>query len=92
MNPLCLNLGVENAVSNMGLNIYPNPAYDNINIENIKTQSTYQLMNIIGAVVQQDTLKEGDNSVSIMGLANGMYILELMDNEQQKRIFKIVKQ
>ncbi len=50
------------------------------------------MMNIVGTVVQQGILQEGDNSVSIMGLANGMYILEVMDNEQQKRIFKIVKQ
>jgi len=92
MNPLCLNLGVENVVNNIDPNIYPNPAYDNINIDNLKTQSTYQLMNITGTVVQKGTLKEGDNSVSIMGVASGMYVLEVMDNDQQKRIFKIIKQ
>ena len=91
--PYCGYLNVSDIANNgIEVSLHPNPVYDIINIDNIKTQSTYQLMNIIGTIVQQGTLKEGDNSVSIMGVASGMYVLEVMDNEQQKRIFKIIKQ
>jgi hypothetical protein len=72
--------------------IYPNPIYDLLNIDNIKTNSTYLLLSIVGAVIQQGTLKEGNNTISLQTIANGMYMLELTDDEGKKSVTKIIKQ
>jgi hypothetical protein len=42
--------------------------------------------------MQQGTLKEGDNTISLQSLPLGMYIIELTDNEGNKTIKKIIKQ
>jgi len=71
--------------------IYPNPTNDILHIDNIKSHTTYCLTNIIGTTVQQGTLKEGNNSISVQLLPPGMYMLELVD-EDGKRVVKVVKE
>jgi hypothetical protein len=86
-------LGVENEdLPNGKISIYPNPTYDILNINNLKTPCTYHLQNIVGTTIQQGTLKAGNNSISIQSIPNGMYMLELMDEEGRREVRKIVKE
>jgi len=91
--PKCHYLGVENENNaNLNLSIYPNPTYDQLNINNLKTPSTYHLLSIVGAAVQQGTLKEGNNTISILSIPNGMYMLEIIDEQKNRTVNKIIKE
>jgi len=73
----CTTLNIGSINTENTLNIYPNPTYDELNINSLKTPSTYRLLSIVGAAVQQGALKEGNNSISIQSIPNGMYMLEI---------------
>ena len=74
------------------ISIYPNPTYNSLNIDNIKTLTTYRLLNLVGLVMKQGILKEGANSMSVRSLPSGMYMLELINNEGTKTVKKITKE
>ena len=71
--------------------VYPSPANDLLNINNLKTSASYRLLNIIGATIQQGTLQAGNNSISITSLSPGMYLLEL-NSSGPTIITKFIKQ
>jgi trimeric autotransporter adhesin len=89
------------AVNAFKLVIYPNPAYDAINVDNIQGTAVYRLTNMLGIMQQRGILKAGNNSISIQLLPAGIYMLEVSNNEAspdepfgrgQRTIMKIVKQ
>ena len=90
--PHCNYLEVRNENPTAKPNIYPNPTNDILNINNLKTQSTYRLLNVVGSAIQQGALKEGDNSISVRSLLPGMYLLELVDGEGKRVVRKVVKE
>jgi hypothetical protein len=89
-NPACWPLEVPKTVANEKT-IYPNPAYETINIDGVKTEENYSLINIYGIIEQSGTLKQGNNSIAIQSLPPGIHLLELTDNEGRKTVRKIVK-
>ena len=91
-NPFCWPESLQNITTTHTINIYPNPANDILYIDNIKKQTSYRLLSIIGTVMQQGDLKEGSNSIPIHSLPAGMYIVEVTNNEGEKIIRKIIKQ
>ena len=72
--------------------IYPNPVYDLLQIDNIATTTNYNLHNIVGATLQHGILKAGSNSISLGALPRGMYLLELIDDEGNRVVRKVVKE
>jgi hypothetical protein len=42
--------------------------------------------------MQQGTLNEGNNSISLQAIPDGMYLLELTDEQKNRTVTKIVKQ
>ena len=77
--------------SSQAISTYPNPAYDLLNIDNIKTQCTYYLINTIGSTLQQGTLQAGSNSISVQSLPPGVYILEI-SGEGVRDVVRVVKE
>lgn len=84
------NVGV-NELESGNCTIYPNPTYDLLHIDGINTTTTYRLLSIVGASLQQGTLQPGSNEVNIATLPPGIYLLELTD-ENKRTITKILKQ
>ena len=83
-----INVGeIEN---NIEISIYPNPATEVVNIDNIKSPTKYRVFNITGNIEQQGTLKEGSNSIFIKTLPSGMHLLELTNYEGVRMVRKIV--
>lgn len=61
--------------------LYPNPASDIININpGHSLKSTYRIMNLLGYVVAQGTIK--NHSVDVSSLSQGIYFIELTDEEE----------
>ena len=94
-NPLCPEPAVSlqtKVAENSAIYIYPNPVYEQLQIDNITTLTNYNLHNIVGATLQQGTLKAGSNSISLSALPTGMYLLELIDDEGHRVVRKVVKE
>ncbi len=97
-NPLCLDNLVVGSVKDATMSIYPNPAYEVVNVDNLKAAASYRLLNLVGVVQQQGSLKEGNNSISVASLPQGVYLLELTSlsfgegRGEVKTVTKIVKQ
>lgn len=62
--------------------IYPNPASHLLHVNpNFGTlKATYRIINLLGKVITSGTIK--NNSVNISTLKNGIYLLELTDEEE----------
>jgi len=89
-NPYCWP-EKENSVTTQCISIYPIPAYEAVNVKGVQGQTKYEILNINGIVEQSGTLKEGNNSIAIQSLPPGVYLLELMDEDGEKIVKKIVK-
>ncbi len=88
----CSVAAVPNVQLKPAINVFPNPANDVIHIDNLQTNAIYVVYNILGSTVQEGMLKAGNNTLSLMSLANGMYLLEITDNEGRRTINKVAKQ
>jgi hypothetical protein len=82
---------VNNITGNGGVYVYPNPANDVLNIKTV-TNLTYSIQNMLGSTILQGVLEKGSNSVSLQGLASGVYVLVLKDKESNRNIIKLVKE
>jgi len=93
-NPTCSLASLNtNEINNIHeISIFPNPANDLLQINNLKTPSTYQLTSIIDSILQHGTIQQGINPISIRSLPSGMYLLELVDEQGNKTVKKIIKQ
>ena len=78
-------------VSAANVSIFPNPAINELNIDHVAAGCSYRLTNLLGVVVQQGALSEGENGISIAHCAPGLYLLEITDANGVKEIRKIVK-
>lgn len=74
----------ENAIESK-FQVYPNPASKDVFI-NAPFISTYRLVNYIGQVVLEGRLQKGKNQINLSKYDNGIYILQVKD--QQLRIVK----
>jgi len=75
---------------NNGLTVYPNPAINNITIETLQ-KSIMEILNIQGQSILQQQIQQGKTDVDISGLAKGVYILRLNNNDKAA-VTKIVKE
>ncbi|RZJ70600.1 T9SS type A sorting domain-containing protein [Flavobacterium sp.] len=70
--------------------IYPNPTSSVVNIEFDGTLESYEIVSVLGQVLAKGNFN-GQNSVSVENLSNGVYILNLKSKEKGTESFKIVK-
>ncbi|HEX7414114.1 MAG TPA: LamG-like jellyroll fold domain-containing protein [Bacteroidia bacterium] len=71
----CTAGGIENYANNIGVNIYPNPAKEMLNVElGIKNETaTIEVYNMLGACVKQFITHNSSFIINVADLANGMY-------------------
>ena len=65
-------------------NIYPNPAYDfiNVNIDG-SSYATAEIINILGdVVINQKSLRNGNNVITLSELEPGIYMIRLLIDEE----------
>jgi hypothetical protein len=90
--PPCNYLNVTDYIDQPAIPIFPIPTFNILNIENIITKTFYTIRNLIGANVQQGHLTQGNNTISLLQLPPGMYMLVLTDEDGKKTVKKIIKQ
>lgn len=74
--------------------VYPNPTEDVVNVaitnyENEKV--SYQLISETGQLLTNTQASEDITSISMKNAASGMYFIQVIQNEQAIKTFKIIK-
>jgi hypothetical protein len=78
-----LPLSVLNAIKDNQVNVYPNPAINDLKIINgFKGATTYEIKDLSGKIIVSDQLNIISKTIDIKALSEGMYILELKSNDK----------
>ena len=90
--PYCNYLSVPETISNeTGLSIYPNPATEELHINDVRSSCSYMLYNTLGQAVAGGALKQGNNTVVMQYLSPGLYVLYITDEAGKKQVHRVVK-
>ena len=81
-------------LSGKDIEVSPNPTIERINInsKSISQFSTFELLDIQGHIVLNTEISNVQNSISLSGIAKGLYLFKIMDNGKLLYTGKIVKQ
>jgi hypothetical protein len=67
--------GVENYFSNEKINIFPNPATNNLTIETTE-KASIEILNIQGQILKTITTAEKQTNIDVSDLSSGVYIIK----------------
>lgn len=73
---------------------YPNPTTHavTLKVEDFKTvELTYQLYDLTGKQIENKKVKANETSIDMSDLTEAIYLLKLIDNNREVKIFKIFK-
>ncbi len=74
------------------ISIYPNPAIDQLHIDNISENTSCVILNPVGSKIFFYTLSECNNLLSIKSLPSGVYFLELKSESGERTVTRVVKE
>ncbi|MDX2173282.1 MAG: T9SS type A sorting domain-containing protein [Bacteroidota bacterium] len=82
---------------NAGVNIYPNPAKDLLNIDfsnslHLNENAYIKFINGLGQVVYQTNISDSQSQINIEQLSKGIYFLQIEINTEIKERIKLIKQ
>ncbi len=87
----CTITNITPVTKTNNIEVYPNPAHDNLYIENLSGQTTYTVYDVLGNKINCATaITPSDVSINISHLEKGVYLLNMKTNTQQivKRFVK----
>lgn len=88
----CQMVGFSFPESKSAIKIYPNPGNGLYHIDGIKEQTRYTVFNVLGKVVLVGDLSKSKNSVDLSDLNSGIYLIQLLQNQQIMRTEKLLKE
>lgn len=74
------------------ISIYPNPINEELHIDNAKSGTSYDVITLVGSVLQSGTLKQGVNTISTKELPPGLYLLQLTDGDGGRTVLRVIKE
>jgi hypothetical protein len=63
------------------LDIYPNPAQDQLTIQHSTAMNRVQIFDIYGKLLQSEELDGTSTSLNVSGLSSGTYIVRITDDQ-----------
>ena len=78
-------------IADKQLTLYPNPVLETLYIDNVRTNARYSLFNITGIMITNGTLIGGSNTISLAGLAAGVYVVKIWDSDGVETVRRVVK-
>lgn len=81
----------NNHIANDATKIYPNPSEGNFIVEYFGDEAQYTISDICGRNITQGKLSFGQNSLTLQGFPNGMYIISIYSDDTTYK-HKIIKQ
>lgn len=79
---------------NLECNVYPNPVTEllKLNINGYNNQNLYyQLYDIKGKLIENKKITENEISISMNNLVHSTYFLKIIQNHEEIKVFKIIK-
>ena len=91
LEPESLSINENNSLSSV--QIYPNPTTNSITVNFGTFQETVSvsIINVIGQLISRKTLSQISEQQLQINEPNGIYFLEIENENQQKKVFKIIK-
>ncbi len=74
------------------LTISPNPAKNVVYVKNAPVDATIKLVDLTGRVLQQITITSTNQTIDISKCANGMYVVQIVQNNETIHSVRIIKQ
>ena len=86
-------LGIEDSSFSDGLVMYPNPTKGDFSVafKNEQTEVSVRLFSITGQVLMEDQFYNTKKIPLEIHQPNGLYFLEIIDQQAKKTVMKIVK-
>ena len=74
---LMISSSTENLEDEIDLTVFPNPTTDFVNFDWNEGEGTAQIVNLQGSVLRNQVLQQGQNSINVSVLPEGIYTLKL---------------
>ncbi|OYU85005.1 MAG: hypothetical protein CFE24_04230 [Flavobacterium sp. BFFFF2] len=81
-----------NQLKDTGILLASTLVKDDIQLEVVKNSTHIQIIDLQGKVVFESTLAYGKHNITTQNWASGMYVLQLVDDYQNKSSLKIIKE
>jgi hypothetical protein len=82
--------GIKTIANSADLSVYPNPTNGLLNITTTAATATVEVYNVMGQNIMSKTLVNGLNTIDIGNLSNGVYSIQIMQNNTLT-VGKIIK-
>ncbi|MGO4707600.1 reprolysin-like metallopeptidase [Chryseobacterium sp. 2TAF14] len=80
---------VDNNIKNSGIQIYPNPATDFLNVTKVSDKATYKIYSAAGQLVGNGSIING--KINVSSLIKGAYVISIEDKGKESFNSKFIK-
>ncbi|WP_411811918.1 reprolysin-like metallopeptidase [Chryseobacterium scophthalmum] len=80
---------VDNNIKNSGIQIYPNPATDFLNVTKVSDKATYKIYSAAGQLVGNGNISNG--KINVSSLIKGAYVISIEDKGKESFNSKFIK-
>ena len=88
---LVTETGINDINTTKTVSVYPNPASNLLNLENTSSEQIVSIYDITGKTVKEVSLGSSNSQINISELKQGLYIIKVMDNNDNMNIVKFIK-
>jgi hypothetical protein len=90
---ITVTLDAANIDINLEMNIYPNPTIKDLNliIEGHSNNFSFEIYDLNGEILKSQNIKTDNTVIKMEGLANAVYFLNIKQNNETVKIFKVIK-
>lgn len=85
-------LSVKSVEIGGGFSVYPNPAKDNLHVKSERDIVEFSIFNMVGQKVLSQKNSTKDPQISVAGLANGVYVIQITDKDGNLSSTRFVKE
>ncbi len=82
--------GIQSLSGVEAVNVYPNPSTGLVNIANLPSESTIEVVNMLGQSVYSLKTNSGDHSMDLSTLPNGSYFVKISSVNEKTKIVKLI--
>ena len=84
------NLATSDFDANTRLSVYPNPFSDILNIS-ISSNATIEIFDVVGKSIQNQSIENGLSQIDLTNFASGVYMMKVINENNQSKTVRIVK-
>jgi hypothetical protein len=87
-----VTLSIPDAVAYRNLRIYPNPTRDYLTIDGLPVNTELSLYSIVGQKISTKVALNATEQIDLNGLAAGLYLIQIKDEEGNVYSAKVMKE